>query len=86
MTRRQWKEEGQCADARVIMILNNKIPVPDATVSTISSAVSAQRFTTQNRVHRFGIECDRSLLIGVSNVARRSLVDAVELDDDNDRR
>ena len=24
MTRRQWKEEGQCADARVIMILNNK--------------------------------------------------------------
>ena len=38
----------------------------------------------QNRVHRFGIEGDRSLLIGVSDVVRRSLVDAVELDDDND--
>ena len=35
--RRQWREESQCADAHVITILNNKIPVPDATVSTISS-------------------------------------------------
>ena len=39
MTRRQWKEEGQGADARVITILNNQIPVPDATVSTISSSM-----------------------------------------------
>ena len=40
----------------------------------------------QNGVHRFDIEGDRSLLIGVSDVVRRSSVDSVELDDDNDRR
>ena len=52
----------------------------------MSSGECAEVLQCKNRVHRFGIEGDRSLSIGVSDVARRLLVDAVEVDDDNDSR
>ena len=52
----------------------------------ISSGECAEVLQCKNKVHWFGIEGDRLLSIGVSDVARRSWVDAVEVDNDNDSR